>query len=234
MSYKVLYIALVSLLAGSAMAQDCTFFFPQKEGTQLIRRGYDAKGNLRNVMISKVDKVTTLPEGTEVEADFVYTDAAGNEISKGELECSCQNGEFYMDMKDVVSFPTALSLINSDVVITSDFMNYPNTFSDTMDEGGNYYFDDANIKLYNKNNKKERANVSIYNRQFVKNEKIKTPAGDFDCAKVSYNVDILTPKGRESGYGYEWYAPNLGVVRSEMYDKENDLQSYTVLEMITE
>ena len=33
MKVKILYTALISLIAGGAMAQDCTFFFPQTEGT---------------------------------------------------------------------------------------------------------------------------------------------------------------------------------------------------------
>ena len=43
MKVKILYTALISLIAGGAMAQDCTFFFPQTEGTVWVRKGYDAK-----------------------------------------------------------------------------------------------------------------------------------------------------------------------------------------------
>lgn len=50
MKVKILYTALISLIAGGAMAQDCTFFFPQTEGTVWVRKGYDAKGNLQSVM----------------------------------------------------------------------------------------------------------------------------------------------------------------------------------------
>ena len=69
--------ALISLIAGGAMAQDCTFFFPQTEGTVWVRKGYDAKGNLQSVMSYQVDEVETLPSGQEVEADYVYTNPSG-------------------------------------------------------------------------------------------------------------------------------------------------------------
>ena len=46
MKVKILYTALISLIAGGAMAQDCTFFFPQTEGTVWVRKGYDAEGKL--------------------------------------------------------------------------------------------------------------------------------------------------------------------------------------------
>ena len=38
MKVKILYTALISLIAGGAMAQDCTFFFPQTEGKDMTRR----------------------------------------------------------------------------------------------------------------------------------------------------------------------------------------------------
>ena len=73
---------------------------------------------------------------------------------------------------------------------------------------------------------------AIKDREFIKTESITTPAGTFDCAKVKYNIATRSPKSKETitGYGYEWYSPNVGLVRTEQYDKNNVLQSYTVLE----
>ena len=42
MKSKVVLNALALLFAAGAMAQDCTFFFPQTKGTQLVKKGYDA------------------------------------------------------------------------------------------------------------------------------------------------------------------------------------------------
>ncbi len=50
MKSKVLLLALASMLAGGAMAQDCTFFFPTTKGTKLVKKSYDGKGNLSGVM----------------------------------------------------------------------------------------------------------------------------------------------------------------------------------------
>ena len=81
------------------MAQDCTFFFPQTEGTVWVRKGYDAKGNLQSVMSYQVDEVETLPSGQEVEADYVYTNPSGTIVNKGDIKAYCQNGEFFLDSK---------------------------------------------------------------------------------------------------------------------------------------
>ena len=103
MKSKVILSALALLFAAGAMAQDCTFFFPQTKGTQLVKKGYDAKGNLQSVMTYTVDEVKNIPSGLEVEADYVFRNNAGTVYDKGDLEAFCQNGEFFMDMKEVLS-----------------------------------------------------------------------------------------------------------------------------------
>ena len=120
MKSKVVLNALALLFAAGAMAQDCTFFFPQTKGTQLVKKGYDAKGNLQSVMTYTVDEVKNIPSGLEVEADYVFKNSAGTVYDKGTIE----------------------------------------------------------------------------------------------------------------GYGYEWYAPNVGVVKNEQYNNNNQLQYYTVLEVV--
>lgn len=95
------------------------------------------------------------------------------------------------------------------------------------------YFDEASVKIYDKKNRKNRKDMAIKDREFIKTESITTPAGTFVAAKVKYNIASTFPhKSKETitGYGYEWYSPNVGLVRTEQYDKNNVLQPYTVLE----
>lgn len=231
MKVKVLYAALISLFSGMVIAQDCTFFFPQTKGSAWVRKGYDAKGNLQTVMNYKVDDVENIPSGMEVEADYVYTDAAGKIINKGDVKAYCQNGEFFLDSQETLSSPGMVSGLNENMDITESFINYPNPYSSDFDSD-DAYFDEASIKIYDKNNRKNRMDMSIYDRELVKTESVTTPAGTFDCAKVKYKLATRSPKAKETytGYGYEWYSPNVGLVRTEQYDKNNVLQSYTILE----
>ena len=231
MKVKVLYTALISLFAGTVMAQDCTFFFPQAEGTVWVRKGYDAKGNLQTVMSYKVDDVETLPTGMEVEADYVYTNPSGTVVNKGDVKAYCQNGEFFMDSQETLSSPGLVSEMSTNVDLTENFINYPNPYAADFDKD-NVYFDEASVKIYDKKDRKNRKDMSIYDREFIKIESITTPAGTFDCAKVKYKLATRSPKSKETltGYGYEWYSPNVGLVRTEQFDKNNVLQSYTVLE----
>lgn len=230
MKFKVLLFALASMLAGGAMAQDCTFFFPTTKGTQLVKKNYDGKGNLSGVMTYIVDEVENKQSGLEVEADYIFTNNSGTVIDKGELEAFCQDGEFFMDMKEVFSNPSFVSTVNTAMAATDAVINYPSVAQGASPN--DVYFDDLVINVYSKKNRKDRKNISIYDREYVKTEEVTTPAGTFDCTKVKYKIKSRSPKETIEGYGYEWYAPNIGVVRSEQYNNNNVLQSYSVLEEV--
>ena len=80
MKSKVLLLALAAMLAGGAMAQDCTFFFPTTKGTKLVKKSYDGKGNLSGVMTYVVDEVESKQSGLEVEAVYVFVNNCGTVI----------------------------------------------------------------------------------------------------------------------------------------------------------
>mgnify|MGYP006866075021 FL=1 len=135
-------------------------------------------------------------------------------------------------MKEVLSNPSFVSTVQSDVAATDAVINYPSVSNAPSGNGDDMYFDDAYIQIYSKKNRKDRKNVSIYDREYVTTEQVATPAGTFDCTKVKYKIKSRSPKETIEGYGYEWYAPNVGVVKNEQYNNNNQLQYYTVLEVV--
>lgn len=146
MKSKVVLNALALLFAAGAMAQDCTFFFPQTKGTQLVKKGYDAKGNLQSVMTYTVDEVKNIPSGLEVEADYVFKNSAGTVYDKGDLEAFCRDGEFFIEMKETLSNPSFVSTIQSDLAATEAVINYPSVSNAPSNNGDDMYFDDATIQ----------------------------------------------------------------------------------------
>lgn len=232
MKSKVIMGALALLFSAAAMAQDCTFYFPQTQGTQLVKKGYDAKGNLQSVMTYTVDEVGGTASGLEVEADYVFSDPSGMVYDKGDIEAFCQNGEFFIEMKEMLSNPTFVTSVQSDLAATESLINYPNVLNDPSNSSSDAYFDDATVQIYSKKDRKDRKSISISDREYIKTEQITTPAGTFDCTKVKYKIKSRSPKETITGYGYEWYAPNVGVVKNEQYGNNDQLQYYTILETI--
>ena len=86
MKLKNVLLTGVMLIATSsiAMAQEnCTFFFPNQEGEQVTRNCYAANGKLLNILVYCVDQVYSYPSGTEVIANYTFSNAAGKTINSG-------------------------------------------------------------------------------------------------------------------------------------------------------
>lgn len=232
MKLRNLVLMATLFVTGGALAQDCTFFFPNQEGKQITRNCYTASNQLTNILVYRVDQVYNYPAGMEVVANYTFADAAGKPLNSGNMVARCVDGDFSMSMGGITAFPEAINMMNADVYMMGDLMNYPNAFANPLDPEDDDEFDDGTLRIYQKGNKNNRTEISIYDREFVANESVNTPAGAFYCTKVKFNMDIWTPKGTIKGYGYEWYAPNIGIVRSEQYNDKKELQSYSVLEKI--
>ena len=149
MKIRNLMVATTLFVAAGAMAQnqDCAFFFPNQEGEQITRNCYTADGKLTNILVYRVDQAYDYPSGMEVVANYTFTDASGKTLNSGQMVARCNDGNFSMSMGDVATFPTALNMMNADVYMMGDLMNYPNAFSDPMNQGDDDEFDDGTLRL---------------------------------------------------------------------------------------
>ena len=109
MKFKVILSMFALLFVTTAIAQDCTFFFPQTEGVQLVKKGYDTKGNLQSVMTYTIDEVDIYPSGMVVEADYVFQDSTGNvytmpsNTSKSIIEIHYSTSYYEFIVQDVIT-----------------------------------------------------------------------------------------------------------------------------------
>lgn len=167
-------VAATLLVTAGAMAQnqDCAFFFPNQEGEQITRNCYTADGKLTNILVYRVDQAYEYPSGMEVVANYTFTDATGKTLNSGQMVARCSDGNFSMSMGDVATFPTALNMMNADVYMMGDLMNYPDAFSNPMNPGDDDEFDDGTLRLYQKGNKNNRAEISVFDREFVTTETV--------------------------------------------------------------
>lgn len=63
-------------------------------------------------------------------------------------------------------------------------------------------------------------------------ESVTTPAGTFNCLKVSYRAQYKVMLFSEKSYVTEWYAPNVGLVKRQETDKKGNLLYDSVLTRI--
>lgn len=220
--------------AGYSVAQDdCMYFFPNKEGAELVNKTYDANNNLVNTMIYRIENVMDYPTETDMEIRFFMTDKNGAAIDQGTLSARCDGESFYLNMVNRGLTSDIMNALGEDTELTGDFLDYPNAFNMDYPFDGNFKMDAGEFTIKSKNNKNDDIRVREFNRQYVGDEKVSTPAREFNHAsKVTFDFEVTKGKQTTRYKGVEWYATNSGIVRSEVYDSNNNLLSYTQLTTI--
>lgn len=220
----LLSISLLSLTAGtSSFAQDCTFYFPAKVGTEMVMKSFSDKDKLTSIGKNKILEAT----GNTIKIQSEIFDEKEKPLMKSDFSVSCKNGEFVMDMSNYLKGVNMDAYKDMEVKVETEDMHMPSSLKpgDALDDG------QMTMKVSNQGFPIMTMMVKVYNRKVEAVESITTPAGTFECAKITYNVDSKTVFS-VSAKGVEWVAKNVGVVRSESYNSKGKLQGYTLLTSI--
>lgn len=142
----------------------------------------------------------------------------------GEFTGACSDNNFTTSFSgtfgDIIS-----QTANMEVEVSGDMVQYPHV----MKAGDK--LPDANVELISKvENGLSLLKVTseIFNRKVVGKETIITPAGSFECVKITYDAKVKLLLTKTISV-VEYLAEDIGIVRSEQYDKKGNLTGYTEL-----
>jgi len=224
MNKKLTTIISAFILISTASAQNCAMYFPSKVGTVLTY-----------VYSEKVDKpvssCTYALVSQETKDGFSINHIAGESFDKKNkskmvynFTSKCDGKAFYIDMK---SFLTGMDVKNlGDFKIESSELQIPTQLTEGMK------LNDGWLNLSMEGPISMGMKTTITNRKVDGFEDITTPAGTFKCVKISYDSDSEAMFMKTKNKGIEWYTQNIGLVRSETYDKNGKLMGFNVLTSI--
>ncbi len=226
----------IFMFAGLSNAQDdCIPVFPDTKGAQIVTKSYTAKNELLTTTTYTVTASYGGQSGNDTDMNFTVVDAKGKTMDQGKIVLSCQDGVFYMNMSHRYLLPEeTLKMLSSSSEFVADYLDYPNTFAEGTPEDQTFAMDDAQYTLTSKTDKKDFLRVSVRNRKYEKSERITTPAGTFNAAKVTFIFEVYTHKTKTTVQykGIEWYSTKVGIVRSETRDAKGNLLNYTVIDSL--
>jgi len=228
---KLLLQLIVSILVipglNQLFAQDCTPFYPVREGTVREMTSYDKKDKVTGTTIQTVKEIKTTGDKTEWTINAVSKDDKGKEISSGDLHMSCEAGIFKMDMKNFIDEEMLKSFEGMEITMDATDLDYPSDLhaGQTLKDGS------ISIKVSNQGMTMMNMVVKIYDRKVDGIEEITTPAGTFSCYKMSSTIETKAMFSMVVK-SIDWIAKDVGPVRSESYDKGGKLTGYTVLTSI--
>ncbi|MBE0654983.1 MAG: hypothetical protein IH594_14370 [Bacteroidales bacterium] len=225
MKISRLLVLLVIMTTGYGIhAQDCRFYFPEETGAVREMTSYDKKdkvtGKVRQTILEKKATGSDLM----LKVENVIFDDKDAEVSRSEIELGCSNGVFKIDMSEYMS-EMLQAYQTMEVELQGDNLQFPSSLSvgDALPEGN------MNIKVRSNGIQVVNMDVNISNRKVEAQEKLSTPAGTFDCYKITFVTTAKTKLITVQTQGVEWIAEKVGVVKSESYAKNGKLNSYTLL-----
>lgn len=188
---------------------------------------YNAKGKLTGRNHQQVTSFTSSGNNYAAKIHTVMYDAKDKETMQGDLNFTCQNGTMLIDMRNLVSEEQLKAFQSYQMKLESENLEVPTSLSagQSLKDGTmSISTVDSPIPM--------TMDITVTDRKVVGKESITTPAGTFDCYKITSNLTVKT----KMAIGFtltmssvEWLAPKVAVVKSESYNKNGKLQGYTIL-----
>lgn len=216
---------MVFMISQVSYAQDiCQSMLFLKKGTNLEYTSYDKKDKLTGSQSMNVIDVTTEGQAVISTIRSEIKDKKGKPVNESTVNFKCENNTFYVDLRNYMDPSVYSSMSEMELSWEGDDASFPGTLKEGMN------LDDAKITMEARMNgmKIMTMNMEIKNRKVEAREKITTPAGTFDCYKITYDTFLKAVVKREYRTTI-WFSQEAGTVKSENYDKKGKLDSSTLL-----
>lgn len=224
-------ISLVFSLFTDVFAQ-CNPYFPYDKGTSLTTTSYNAKGKEEGSQKMTVTGKSGTASREVMQTDITLYDKKGKEVITNEIELICENGLFRMDLSRFAP-PGMGESEGISVSYEGEGVRIPSKLSvgETLPDGN--FIMKVSTDNPELTGMMGGSTVKVTDRKVVAKESITTPAGTFDCYKITANSTISTKvmgmTRTMNTSSVEWISENVGMVRVESYDQKNKLSTYTVL-----
>lgn len=222
-------LLVLAAISATSFAQDCKNFIYMTSGKVVKYSSTNPKGKLTSKMVYSVKAKT----GNKATVSSQVFDDKGKEITSANSEMICEGNNLKIDMRNFM--PSANSSQFKGMTAKADvsYLSYPTK----MQTGQDLPDGSFSMQMYNDSQKMADMAFNIVDRKVEGTESVTTPAGTYECYKISYNAEIKT-----TTFGIsipinmkitEWYSAKLGLyVKSEASNKNGKLMSTTTLESV--
>lgn len=197
---------------------DCNTLLFFNEGTSTTITSYNDDGKVTGTTKTLYTKVSKTPLGASVNASQENFDKKGKSVTKTDYTLKCEKGTLIIDMK--MMMPNQQAEAYKDMEVTMDGSNLE--FPSDLNVGSS--LKDAEVRFTVKTKDgmvmpMSNFAVKIYNRKVEAKESITTPAGTFECYKITENAETKTMFTIKTKT-ITWFSFEAGNVKTESY-KEN-------------
>ncbi len=239
---KFVLISAIFLTASRLLAQDCLQYMYMQKNKTIEMTAFNDKKDMTFKSVTKVSDVTTENGVTTANVVSEAYDKNGKLVSSSNVVYKCDGGVMMMDMSfNAQQQSQQSSQQNTKInfkVINKSYMEYPNS----MQVGDHLKDATSQMEMDMSNGMTGVTTVQITDRMVVGKENVTTPAGSWDCFKITYKTTSSTTfKGAHAdtinsamsamdkiraklgklgpkmpsntSESTVWYAPNFGMVK---------------------
>ncbi len=214
---KLVPVILLTLACKLASGQECKTYYLLSQGAEIELTAYDKKGEANGRSVSKVTEVKPVSGGYQANISVTTFNGKGKEqTSNPNVAVSCQNGVYAVDLRNLVPAEATTSHKDMQVRVEGDLAEYPARL-----EAGQT-LKDATMSVeptsggLNGGMGLKKITFTLKNRKVEGKETITTPAGTYECFKITYDANMKAVIG-VNFQAAEWFAPGFGVVKTETY-----------------
>jgi hypothetical protein len=201
-------------LAFAASAQDCSnYLFLQKNKTVEMTI-YNKREEPNGRQVYEVSDVTSNNGVTSGNLNSELFDKKGKSLAKANSTVRCSGGVMMFDMKMMLPQQQQEQFASTEAKSDSFYLEYPSKMQigDALKDG-TLTMDIKHGGMH------QTLTMLIHDRKVEGQESVTTPAGTWNCYKISYKSKL----GMKTGpinipinfEGLEWYAPGFGIVKTQ-------------------
>lgn len=218
-------ILFVSALSGHAQ---CTNpFYEFKEGTKIYMQNYDGENQLQGKTETEVKDVTETVNGFKTTVALKVIDKDDKIISEGSYGMECDNGTVKLDLSGFIPTKSLMAFGDMDIKVEMEEMEIPAKLYPGQE------LKDASLTVSAVNSPFPLSmQIIMKDRKIEGKQTITTPAGTFECYKLTYDMVIDFMMGSLVMKNVQYLTEKLGAVKTETYDSDSKLLNYTVLQKV--
>ena len=222
---KILFQLFFLGVTGILCAQDCSNYYYLQNNKTIEMTISNNKGKESGKMTYTVSDSKKSGSTVTATINSEFVDIKGKTITKGANNVKCENGVMQMDMKTFIPAVQQEQMKSGTAKASDVYLEYPAN----MNVGDQLKDGQFNMDYETEGGLKSSIEVSITARKIEGKESVTTPAGTWECYKITSNNRITS---RIAGIGIpikmnvtEWYAPGFGIVKTESKTGKTEITS---------
>jgi hypothetical protein len=218
---------IVSMASVTTSTAQCNEYYLLQQGSEWEFQTFNAKGKLSGKNLQKVTAFSKTGDGYVATVNSQMTDEKGKELMKGDLEYKCAGGTMYIDMRNYISEEQLKAYKSYEMKVETTNLEIPSNLAPGQS------LKDGSVTVSAVGGPfPMKMTITISDRKVEAKESVTTPAGTFDCFKLTSKSTFQNQMGvtmTMQSSSIEWIAPKVGLVKTESFNKNGKSNGYTIL-----